>query len=77
MTKKTKTVSWVSVAFLIFAAACVVAFNLIGSTVDADGMVHEPFFLLPFAALFVLLSIITGLIAIIGYLKHKKQSASE
>lgn len=45
MTKKTKVFSWISVAFLICAAACVVAFNLIGSTIDENGILHEPFFL--------------------------------
>jgi prepilin signal peptidase PulO-like enzyme (type II secretory pathway) len=77
VTKKTKIISWISVAFLVFAAACVIAFNLIGSTVDTDGMVQEPFFLLPLAVLFVLTSLITGLIAIFHHLKHKKQSAEK
>ena len=77
MTKKTKVISWISVAFLVCAAACVLVFNLIGSTVDENGIVQEPFFLLPFAALLVLLGMITGLIAIIGHMKHKRQSANK
>ena len=35
------------VLFLALAAACFTSFKLIGSRVDASGMLHEPFALIP------------------------------
>lgn len=34
---------------------CLLAFNLIGSTVDAQGVLHEPFGLLPIGFLLMIL----------------------
>lgn len=49
---------------LFFAAAglaCVVGYNLIGSTVDAQGVLHEPFGLIPIGwACFLLAGIFGG-----------------
>jgi hypothetical protein len=44
-------------------------FNLIGSEVDADGVLQEPFFLIPFSYLSFALGII---FAIISVIKKKK-----
>lgn len=43
----------------ILAACCIVVFNLIGSTVNAEGFLVEPFFLIPFAYIFFLIGIIS------------------
>lgn len=40
-------------SLVLLGAGCSVAFNLIGSTVDADGVLHEPFFLVPIGYLLV------------------------
>jgi len=45
------------------------AFNLIGSEVDANGVLQEPFFLIPFSYLTFVLGII---FAIISVVKKKK-----
>jgi len=45
------------------------AFNLIGSEVDANGVLREPFFLIPFSYLTFVLGII---FAIISVVKKKK-----
>ena len=44
---------------------------IIGSTVDANGILHEPFFLLPLGYLLILLGIIFSLIYLI---RNKKTS---
>lgn len=40
---------------LVAGALCLLAFNLIGSTVDAQGVLHEPFGLLPIGFLLIVL----------------------
>jgi len=44
-------------AFLTFGL-----FNLIGAKIDASGILHEPFFLLPLGWFFILLAFIFGVI---------------
>ncbi|WP_238719646.1 DUF3955 domain-containing protein [Nitratireductor alexandrii] len=39
---------------LVAGLACLVAFRLIGSDVDENGILREPFFLLPIGSLLVL-----------------------
>ncbi|ABE55682.1 hypothetical protein Sden_2402 [Shewanella denitrificans OS217] len=45
-----------------FAALCWLAVNFIGSTVDSQGILHEPFFLVPIGWLFIF----AGLFAALG-----------
>lgn len=40
-------------SLVLLGVGCGVAFNLIGSTVDANGFLHEPFFLVPIGYLLV------------------------
>ncbi|MGL6539404.1 DUF3955 domain-containing protein [Aeromonas hydrophila] len=51
--------------FMVLGLACFMAFNVIGSTVDEAGILHEPFGLLPigFGLLFigVLIALFGGL----------------
>lgn len=54
----------VGVFLLILAAALLIAFNLIGSYVDADGWLHEPFALIPMAWLCGLLGLVLTATAI-------------
>lgn len=58
---------WWRIALLCAGAAFVtiITFNIIGSTVDAQGMLHEPFFLIPLFWLLSLSSIITAVIALV------------
>lgn len=45
----------IGAVFMVLGFACFMAFNMIGSTVDEAGMLHEPFGLLPigFGLLFI------------------------
>ncbi len=38
----------------LLGVACRIAFSVIGSTIDADGILHEAFFLLPISYLLIL-----------------------
>jgi prepilin signal peptidase PulO-like enzyme (type II secretory pathway) len=49
--------------FMFFLAAlCIATFNVIGSSLDNQGILHEPFFLIPIAWLCVFI----GLFALLG-----------
>ena len=55
--------------FISLAIIFVLAFNIIGSEVDADGVLQEPFFLIPFSYVSFVLGII---FAVISVVKKKK-----
>lgn len=50
-----------SLLLLAFGGACLLAFNLIGSTIDAQGMLHEPFGLIPIGWLLIFGGALIGL----------------
>jgi hypothetical protein len=52
----------VSVLLMCGGAACLVAFNLIGSTVEPDGRLNEPFGPIPVGFLLVGLGLVVGLL---------------
>jgi len=58
----------IRIGFLIAAIglACLLAFRLIGSSVDPNGFVQEPFGLLPIGYTFVFVG---ALVALIGYIR--------
>ena len=45
----------ISILLLMTGGLCLLAFNLIGSTVDAQGVLHEPFGVLPIGFLLMIL----------------------
>ncbi|HUN22904.1 MAG TPA: DUF3955 domain-containing protein [Anaerolineales bacterium] len=49
----------VPLSFFLLAVGCIFLYNLIGSEVTAEGILKEPFFLVPFAWLFLLLSVLS------------------
>lgn len=66
MDKFVRISSWIVFCLLIGAVVCVTAFNIIGQTVDAEGVLHEPFFLIPLFWLSILLSLIIGIANILA-----------
>ena len=49
--------------FLISAGACCfLLFIIIGSSIDDQGMLHEPFALIPIGYLFIALGLLSGII---------------
>ncbi len=76
MNKVLKVSSWLGVLLFIGAMICIAAFNMIGSEVDAQGMLHEPFFLIPLFWLFFMSSLLAGGVNIFArnaQTKHKKE----
>ncbi|WP_455542213.1 DUF3955 domain-containing protein [Intestinibacter sp.] len=50
---------------------CAIAYNIIGCRVLADGILDEPFFLVPIGWFFFFIGILTVLIQLIIYLKRR------
>ena len=48
----------ISILLLMTGGLCLLAFNLIGSTVDAQGVLHEPFGLLPIGFFLMVLGVL-------------------
>ena len=76
MNKVIRVSSWLGVLLFAGAVVCIVTFNMIGSEVDSQGILHEPFFLIPLFWLFFMSSLIAGgvnIFARIAQTKHKKE----
>lgn len=58
---------------IFLGVLCIIMFNIIGSEVKPDGTLVEPFFLILFAYLFVLIGIIAILFVAIFSMFRKKQ----
>lgn len=43
----------------ILGVCCFIAFGIMGSTIDANGFIHEPFFLIPVGYLFFFIGLIS------------------
>lgn len=56
---------------LLIGMSCLLAYRLIGSTLDENGIVQEPFGLLPIGFFMILLSIIFGIIIAVKNLLKK------
>lgn len=62
----TQTIWWrISLLLLVSAIVTIVMFMAIGSYVDANGILHEPFFLVPLFWVLSFASIITSIIAFV------------
>ncbi|WGZ94348.1 MAG: DUF3955 domain-containing protein [Candidatus Thiothrix putei] len=59
------TVTNGKIFFLVMGAVCLLAFQFIGGTVDAEGVLHEPFALLPLGYLFLLIGVVLGLFGLL------------
>ena len=61
------TTIWWRITLLCAGAAVITlsTFNLVGSTIDAQGVLHEPFFLIPLFWLLSLGSLITAVVTLV------------
>jgi hypothetical protein len=55
----------IALIFLVIAVSCATAYNIIGSSIDENGMLHEPFGLIPIGYFFLFLGIIWALVTVI------------
>lgn len=62
-----------SLILFILAIGCAVAFSIIGSHVDENGILHEPFALIPIGYLLAFLGLIFGIIAIARSILRRKK----
>lgn len=58
-----------SILFLSIGVLCFAAFDWIGASVDANGILHEPFGLIPSGYLALLIGVISGLAC---FIKNKR-----
>ncbi|GAB7024499.1 DUF3955 domain-containing protein [Salidesulfovibrio brasiliensis] len=60
-----RTTTILAILFSVLGGLCILAFRLIGSSVDASGLLREPFALIPLGWLFLILG--AGLFVFIGF----------
>ncbi|MNV68980.1 hypothetical protein D3C71_1618580 [compost metagenome] len=63
----------VGVLLVVLGFIALITFRLMGSSIDADGFLREPFALLPIGFLLVVVGCVT---ALIGWIKRRVQSRS-
>jgi hypothetical protein len=73
MKRTAKYLKRTSIALMLGAFGCIIAFNVIGSEVAEDGTLVEPFFLIPLAWL---LLISGGMLAIATFIIGRFKSGS-
>lgn len=59
------------ITFLLLSIICFFTFTLIGSYIDENGVLIEPFFLIPIGWLLFLLALVLEIIVIIRIIKKK------
>jgi len=55
----------VSLLLISLSFICMAAYNFIGSTIDKNGFLHEPFFLIPIGWLFLFSGIVLFIFAVL------------
>lgn len=60
--RKIKFTLYTTIIMILAGIGCFLLSSIIGSTIDANGMLHEPFFLIPIGYLFLLIGMIWGLV---------------
>lgn len=58
----------------LLSGLCFGAFSLIGSHVDSNGVLREPFFLLPIGWLFAASALVAGLFAIVHTVRSSRDT---
>ena len=75
--KKIKKVFFVPAILFLIGASCFIAYMIKGSYVAADGLLVEPFYLIPIGWLFIFAAVISGIIVGIITKLRKKSSKKE
>lgn len=68
--KRTKWNLYFSLSMIVAGIISFLLFRLIGSTVDSNGYLQEPFFLVPIGYLFLLVGLIDGVIYLVQRFKR-------
>lgn len=59
-TRKMRINLYVTIIMTLTGMGCFLLFKIIGSSLDSNGVLHEPFFLIPIGYLFLLMGLISG-----------------
>jgi len=59
--RKIKFTLYTTIMMILAGIGCFLLFKTIGSTIDSDGILHEPFFLVPIGYLFLLVGLGSGI----------------
>lgn len=71
---KMKSSFYITVGLIAMGLICFGIFAAMGSTIDSEGILHEPFFLIPVGYLFILSGLISGAIYLIKNIVNKRSS---
>jgi hypothetical protein len=77
MKKRKNTLLWISIALLLAALAAWGTYQIIGSSVDSQGRLQEPFALIPISFLFLFLGLISGLVYLISRLVRRLRNTKK
>ena len=77
MRKLVKVSPWLGLGLFATAIVCITAFNMIGQEVDAQGILHEPFFLIPLTWLFLFISLIAGGVNVVARVIQSRSKGKE
>ena len=72
--KKAKITLYTTIIMILAGIGCFLLANMIGSTVDKNGLLHEPFFLIPIGYLFLLVGLVSGIVYLIQRARKNKLS---
>jgi len=61
----------ISIISFLATIGCVIAYEVIGSTVQPDGMLSEPFYLIPLTYFFLTIAVISTIFSLI---KNKRKA---
>lgn len=72
--KKAKITLYTTIIMILAGIGCFLLVKMIGSTVDKNGFLHEPFFLIPIGYLFLLVGLVSGIVYLIQRARKNKLS---
>ena len=72
--KKAKITLYTTIIMILAGIGCFLLVNMIGATVDKNGFLHEPFFLIPIGYLFLLVGLVSGIVYLIQRARKNKLS---
>lgn len=65
MSRSPSLTTQVAVSLLFLGSLCLIAFQLIGSSIDSSGMLHEPFALIPIGLWLIVAGALVGAVALV------------
>lgn len=70
--RRAKISLYIMIIMVVTGVACFLLSSMIGSYIDNNGILHEPFFLIPIGYLFLLAGLVSGLVHLISRFRSKR-----